>query len=85
MKPSDFNKPTSHPYGMLAGYKDAHEQEDYLASMLYDCIEFGDWIVFPSSRIHSQLPANGLMERFGYDGWKLTKKAIGLLYTIYGK
>jgi hypothetical protein len=85
MKPSDFNKPTKHPYGLLDGCKNACEKESWLCWALDQCINAGKWLKFDSNVVNYSLIEDGLLEHTGELQWSLSKKAIGLLYSVYGK
>lgn len=82
---NDFNKPTSHPFGMCAGYNDASEKENFLAWMLIQCIEAGNFGPVQTEHNHDSMLKQGLLSGSHEDGYTLTKKSIGLLYGYYGK
>ncbi len=81
-----FNTPDRHPYGMLEGYKNAAEKESVLALILKKCIEVSS-LTNPviTVHLHPAMVEDGLLEEAGDRQYKLTKKAIGLLWAYYGK
>ncbi len=85
MKITDFEKPTKHPYSMLEKYQNAHEKEEILAYMLNRSIEQGSFEPIKLKYEHPTMVSDGLLEEKGEKVYKLTKKSIGLLYSIYGK
>lgn len=85
MNTNDFKKPDAHPYGLLSGYTNASEKENVLAWMLVDCIEKGSLeTVHDSKHSHPTMVEDGLLEEVSERKYKLTKKSIGLLYSVYG-
>ncbi|MGG6263164.1 hypothetical protein ACQ4M3_07780 [Leptolyngbya sp. AN03gr2] len=89
MKPSDFNRPTSHPWGMLTtlNLNNVSETEAFLAGLLIKCIEAGDWIALETQTNEDHLCTAGLLTKVeGKEKtYFLTRKAKGLLYVHYGK
>lgn len=83
MQISDFTEPKSHPFGMLSGYEHASEKESVLAFMLSKCVEAGDFVAVTTTHSHPTMVSDGLLEEAGDHQYKLTKKAIGLLYSQY--
>lgn len=81
---SDFHRPADRPWGMLQGYERAAEKESVLATILLACIEAGDFVPVGTRYKHPSMVSDGLLEETT-EGYKLTKKSIGLLYSIYGK
>lgn len=86
MNINGFEVPTKHPCGMLEGFHLEHtyQSESLLAWMLNKCIEAGDFISVRTKFRHPGLVKAGLLEEDG-DGYKLTRKAKGLLWAWYGK
>jgi hypothetical protein len=83
---ADFNPVDMHPYGILEGHLYAFEKEQMLAFMLNKALEAGDlYIVVPTSNDHSQMVDYDLLEKVSERHYRLTTKAIGLLYSFYGK
>jgi len=85
MKTTDFEKPTKHPYSMLRGYENAHEKESILAYMLNKSIEQGSFKPLNFKYKHPTMVSDGLLKEQGEKMYQLTKKSLGLLYSIYGK
>lgn len=83
MQISDFVMPTEHPMGMLSAYSEAYQKEGVLAFILGKCIESGGFVPVKTKYEHPAMVADGLLERTGDFEYKLTKKAIGLLYSHY--
>ena len=55
-----FHKPDRHPYGMLRGIvSDAYEKEEFLAWMLIQCIEAGEFKPVQTRYDHSGMVAVG--------------------------
>jgi hypothetical protein len=82
----DFNKPEKHPHGMLAGYTHAYEKERNLAVILRKCIEAGDLnAAIATQHDHPTMVSDGLLTRVAERMYRLTTKAKGLLYSVYGK
>lgn len=83
---NDFEIPTQHPYSMLQGYSHASEKEEILALLLIWCHTEND---LQASKVfihsHPTMVEDGLLEETGEKTYKLTKKSIGLLYSVYGK
>lgn len=80
-----FDKPTAHPYGLLRGYTDAFEKESALAFCLVDCINASGFVPVEIKGNRHMLVADGLLKEVGENKAILTKRAIGLLYSHYGK
>jgi hypothetical protein len=81
----DFNRPEDRPWGMLRGYERAAEKENVLAAILLTCVEAGDFIPVGTKYKHPTIMvSDGLLEETP-QGYMLTKKSLGLLYTVYGK
>lgn len=85
MNINDFEKPSNHPYGMLRGYENANEKEAMLAWMLIKCIEAGDFCMIETKHDHPTMVEDGLLEKVADKNYRLTKKAIGLLYSQYAR
>ncbi len=84
MQVTDFVMPDKHPFGMLQGYQHAAEKESVLAIILRECVQAGDFIPIKTVHEHPTMVSDGLLEEV--DGkYKLTKKAIGLLYSQYAR
>lgn len=83
MNINDFTKPKDHPYGMLDGYTNAYQKESVLAIILKKCIDVGDFVAIETSHSHPTMVNDGLLEKTTDRKYKLTKKAIGLLYSQY--
>lgn len=82
----NFEVPTQHPYGMLQGYSHASEKEQILALLLTWCHTEND-LLASKEFIHSHptMVEDGLLEEVAERTYKLTKKSIGLLYSVYGR
>jgi hypothetical protein len=87
MNINDFRQPPlPHPYGMLEGYSHACEKETVLRVILEECIEKDDLDATVEMRFsHPTMVTDGLLEEVGEKQYKLTKKAIGLLYSQFFK
>lgn len=85
MNTSDFNMPTSHPFGMLSNYDNGNQKESTLVYILSKCIENGSFDFIPTKYEHEDMVKDGLLTTDGTKSYKLTKKSIGLLYAHYGK
>ena len=85
MQISDFIEPKSHPFGMLSGYSHASEKESVLAFILSECVKAGDFVAVQTVHDHPTMVTDGLLEEAGERQYKLTKKAIGLLYSQYAR
>lgn len=85
MNIKDFNAPTAHPFDLLPGYKNAYEKESVLQYILSRCIEAGEFIAVETIHDHHTMVTDGLLEEIGDREYKLTTKAIGLLYSQYGR
>jgi len=81
---SEFRRPESVPIGLLEGYRHAFEKETVLAIILGKCIEAGGFVAVETKHDHPKMVEDGLLEKVGDREYKLTKKAIGLLYGEYG-
>jgi len=81
---SDFNTPKDHPWGMLQGHDKAAEKESVLAAILLACVEAGGFIPVGTRYKHPSMVSDGLLDETP-EGYTLTKKSIGLLYSVYGK
>ena len=79
-----YNTPTSHPYSMLEGYKNAFEQESTLAWMLIKCIEAGKFIPIKLNKPFDMIQA-GLVKEVDGGCYELTDKALRILWAEYGK
>lgn len=86
LEPKDFRTPAAHPFGMLAGMglSHNHECETFLAWMLIQCQERGEWAVITTQKTHPTLVSAGLLAEMGERQYQLTQKAKGLLYSHYG-
>lgn len=83
---NDFEMPKTHPFGMCSAYTNANRKEAMLVYMLAQCIEAGTLNCFvPTIYAHEDMVRDGLLESDGTKTYKLTKKAIWLLYAYYGK
>jgi hypothetical protein len=81
-----FRMPTSDPFGMLSGYKDAAVKEKVLRWFLEKSIQFGDFAVRISSREdYSEIVKDGLLQEKVRGEYSLTSKSISLLYPFYKK
>lgn len=82
-----FEKPTKHPYSMLAGQVRSHtnEKESMLAYILGECIEQESWDAVETTHEHPGMVREDLLYRVGDHLYTLTKKAKGLLYGYYRK
>lgn len=85
MKTTDFEYPEQHPYGMLYGYQNASQKESVLAIILRQCIEAGEFVAVETTHSHPAMVEDGLLEEVADRKYKLTTRAIGLLYSVYGK
>ena len=82
----NFNEPTEHPYELLQGYSQAGEKETVLMLLLQYCYAEGDLYAAKEFQYsHPTMVEDGLLEEVGERTYKLTKKSIGLLYSVYGK
>ncbi len=81
---TDFNEPEKRPVGMLRGYERAEEKEIILAKFLSEYIEQGSFDAIKPPHKYPTMVTDGLLKETP-DGYLLTKKAIGLLYSVYGK
>ena len=82
----DFQIPEKHPYGMLGGYRHTAEKESTLAFILKKCIHAGDlYTMIPLSLNHRDMVSDNLLVEFPDNHYRLTTKAIGLLYSVYAK
>jgi len=81
MNIESFTEPDQHPFDMLRGYQHASEKEHALAAMLCKCIEAGSLGIRHdfTGPIADEMVSDGLL----LDG-VFTKKALGLLYSVYG-
>lgn len=79
-----FSKPETQPYGMLGTSANAYQKEQLLAWFLSKCIEAGAFGTVKTKYTHPTMVEDGLLEEVE-GGYKLTIKAIGLLYSVYGK
>lgn len=82
----NFTEPKDHPYGLLQGYSHASEKESILALLLTHCLVEKD--LYASKEFvyeHPTMVEDGLLEQTGNRTYRLTKKSIGLLYSVYGK
>lgn len=85
MQISDFIEPKVHPYGMLQGYSHASEKETILMLLLRYCVAEGDLTAARElAHSHPTMVTDGLLEEVGEKCYKLTKKSLGLLYSVYG-
>lgn len=82
----DFNKPEEHPYSLLEGYTHAFEKERTLAIILRGCCDAGDLdAAIETTHRHPTMVTNGLLLEAGERRYRLARKAMGLLYSVYGK
>ena len=80
---SDFVIPNHHPHEMLNGYAHAYEKESFLAFMLKRSIDAGGFVGIQTMDNEDDMVELGLLDKTGEQEYKLSKKAIGLLYTQY--
>jgi hypothetical protein len=86
MNCSDFTQPEDPPYGMLRGYSNQIEKEAILQMLLKHCLDEGDLSAsIELQYYHPTMVMDGLLEKTGKNTYKLTKKSIGLLYSVYGE
>ena len=85
LTPSDFNKPTAHPFEMCQSYRNASEKEQTLAWMLIKCIEADDWIEIETQVSHDAMVKDGLVVQSKENHYSLSQLSKGLLYGHYGK
>jgi hypothetical protein len=91
LKTTDFNVPAEHPGDMLAGYEHAFEKKYVLVFILKKCIENGTFeMSIETKHSHPTMVTDGLLKKFAVLGrsgnyYHLTKKSLGLLYSVYGK
>ena len=83
---NDFGPVTQHPYGMLEGYQNASEKESTLAFILSEALKAGDLnTAVNTTHNHPDMVGYGLLIEVSEREYRLSKKAIGLLYSVYGK
>ncbi len=81
-----FNKPAAPPIEMLTGYRAGYEKETTLGQILITCIENQDLACAVTTKYeHPTMVEDGLLEKVGDYQYRLTAKAIELLYSVYGK
>lgn len=83
---NDFTKPTSHPFGMLDGYKNESEKEQMLVFMLCQCIKNKNIdAVIKTQNTHPTMVKDGLLECVDGHAFKyrLTNKSKNLLVKFY--
>ncbi len=87
MKPSDFHKPEKHPWGMLDSFdiRNKYETEFFLCWMLIQSQEQESWEPIKTQQLHCRLVNIGLLKEVQPFLYQLTPKALGLLYTKFGK
>lgn len=85
MNVSLFTAPTVHPFGLLRSYDNASEKESTLAYILIECIKAGAFVSVPTIHDHTDMVKDGLLIAEDGKRYRLTTKAIGLLYSVYGK
>jgi len=86
MNIDNFETPNKHPYGMLDGYNHAYEKERNLVYMLIKCLQEQDiYAKIKFNCNHSDMVNEGLLTDCGDNVYQLTKKSVGLLYSVYGK
>jgi hypothetical protein len=85
MNISDFNMPTTHPFGMCTGYDNANEKEHMLSVILSRCVQAGAFIPVETKYSHPTMVTDGLLKEVGERTYELTRKAKGMLYAYYGK
>lgn len=81
----DFNRPTSHPWGMLEGYTRAYQKEANLTFLLDASITAGDFVPISMDHKHPTMVEEGLLEEPVEGHYQLTEKALALLHQHYGK
>lgn len=87
LAPDMFEYPNMHPSGMLAGeyLSNTYECENLLAWFLSKAKEAKAFDFVTTMYEHPELVSARLLEQRGPNEYRLTKKALGLLYTVYGK
>jgi hypothetical protein len=80
-----FQMPTRDPFGMLSGYKDAAIKENVLRWFLGKCVQCGDFVSIACREDYSELVKDGLLQEKVRGEYRLTSKAISLLYPFYKK
>lgn len=88
LKIEDFQEPKIHPYEMLRGYNNASEKESLLAFILGENIKSSKFEPVKTKYSHPTMVEDGLLIDNSTDTehkYSLTKKSIGLLYSVYGK
>ena len=80
-----FTKPEDRPWKMLVGYGDSGEKEDTLGRALITCVNAHAWIPVTIANCPRGMIEDGLLVKTGPDTYMITKKAAGLLYSVYGK
>ncbi|MCK5606654.1 hypothetical protein KAR91_32430 [Candidatus Pacearchaeota archaeon] len=82
----DFKKPTSHPFGMMVGERQASEKEGFMAFFLAQCIKAGD-IDAEIKTVSNEdyMEGLGYLKKVKKQTYQLTKKSKGLLFAYYGK
>jgi len=82
----DFGPITKHPFNMLEGYQNASEKENTLAFILSKALEIGSLnAVVKTNSNYPDMVGCGLLIEVREGEYRLSRKAIGLLYSVYGK
>jgi len=81
---TDFKKLEEHPWGVCKDFKYTYEKESVLRYMLNVCMDKGEFGPVKTKYNHPTMVSDGLLEEVGDKEYLLTKKAIGLLYTVCG-
>jgi len=80
-----FNMPTDRPWKMLMGYGHPGEKEDVLGRALMKCVKAGGWIPVDIEDCPAGMVEDCLLVQVEPGKYMITKKAAGLLYSVYGK
>jgi len=83
---SDYEKPSSHPYGMLRGERHACEREAFMAWCLSQCIAANNINAeFETADNEDGMVEIDMLRKIKDKTYQLTRKAKGLLFAHYGK
>lgn len=80
-----FRMPTSDPFGMLNGYENPAGKEKILRWFLERSVKVGEFVTVSSRSDYSALVRDGLLQEKVKGEYRLTSKAISLLYPFYKK
>ncbi len=82
-----FERPKVRPWNMLSGTNDCGSKEDLLGQILIKCVEASEWIAIDIApeNLPKGIVKDDLLVEVEPGRYMLTKKAVGLLYSIYGK